>query len=57
MKIIRTLPFFYGTIERFILYGDHQGDVFATGGEVQLTQVGRRCSISYTSDVQFAPVV
>lgn len=38
VKIVRTLPFFYGTIRRFILYGDHNGDVFATGGEVELQQ-------------------
>ena len=41
VKIIRTNPFFYGTVRRFLLYGDHQGDVFATGGDVELAQVSK----------------
>ncbi|XP_065524143.1 structural maintenance of chromosomes flexible hinge domain-containing protein 1 isoform X1 [Lathamus discolor] len=36
VKTIKTLPIFYGTIEKFFLYGDHDGDIFATGGEVQI---------------------
>ena len=41
VKIIRTNPFFYGTVRRFLLYGDHQDDVFATGGDVELAQVSK----------------
>ncbi|XP_066848929.1 structural maintenance of chromosomes flexible hinge domain-containing protein 1 isoform X2 [Anser cygnoides] len=36
VKTIKTLPIFYGSIENFFLYGDHDGDIFATGGEVQI---------------------
>ncbi|XP_068251946.1 structural maintenance of chromosomes flexible hinge domain-containing protein 1 isoform X1 [Nyctibius grandis] len=36
VKTIKTLPILYGTIEKFFLYGDHDGDIFATGGEVQI---------------------
>ena len=28
-----------GTIQRFLLHGDHEGDVFATGGEMEIIQV------------------
>ncbi|KAM6086921.1 structural maintenance of chromosomes flexible hinge domain-containing protein 1 isoform 2-T2 [Chlamydotis macqueenii] len=36
VKTIKTLPIFYGSIEKFFLYGEHDGDIFATGGEVQI---------------------
>ncbi|XP_030337144.1 structural maintenance of chromosomes flexible hinge domain-containing protein 1 isoform X2 [Strigops habroptila] len=36
VKTVKTLPIFYGTIQKFFLYGDHDGDIFATGGEVQI---------------------
>ncbi|XP_067835802.1 structural maintenance of chromosomes flexible hinge domain-containing protein 1 isoform X2 [Heptranchias perlo] len=36
VKTIKTLPIIYGSIVRFLLYGDHEGDVFSTGGEVQI---------------------
>ncbi|XP_041489644.1 structural maintenance of chromosomes flexible hinge domain-containing protein 1-like [Microtus oregoni] len=36
VKTIKTLPLFYGSIVRFFLYGDHDGEVYATGGEVQI---------------------
>uniref|UniRef100_A0A493SXT1 Structural maintenance of chromosomes flexible hinge domain containing 1 n=1 Tax=Anas platyrhynchos platyrhynchos TaxID=8840 RepID=A0A493SXT1_ANAPP len=36
VKTTKTLPIFYGSIENFFLYGDHDGDIFATGGEVQI---------------------
>ncbi|KAK2546229.1 Smchd1 [Columba livia] len=36
VKTIKTLPLFYGSIEKFFLYGDHDGDIYATGGEVQI---------------------
>ena len=28
-----------GTVKRFLLFGDHDGDVFATGGEMEIVQV------------------
>ncbi|XP_071410839.1 structural maintenance of chromosomes flexible hinge domain-containing protein 1 isoform X2 [Pithys albifrons albifrons] len=36
VKSTKTHPIFYGSIEKFFLYGDHDGDIFATGGEVQI---------------------
>ncbi|ERE83551.1 structural maintenance of chromosomes flexible hinge domain-containing protein 1 [Cricetulus griseus] len=36
VKTVKTLPLFYGSIVRFFLYGDHDGEVYATGGEVQI---------------------
>lgn len=36
---MKTLPLFYGSIEKFFLYGDHDGEVYATGGEVQIAVV------------------
>lgn len=39
VKTVKTLPIFYGSIEKFFLYGDHDGDIFATGGEVQIALV------------------
>ncbi|KAL1770661.1 structural maintenance of chromosomes flexible hinge domain-containing protein 1 isoform X1 [Sigmodon hispidus] len=36
VKTIKTLPLFYGSIVKFFLYGDHDGEVYATGGEVQI---------------------
>lgn len=34
--------FFYGSINRFLLYGAHDADVFATGGVVELTLVSSK---------------
>uniref|UniRef100_A0A8D0GXS9 Structural maintenance of chromosomes flexible hinge domain containing 1 n=1 Tax=Sphenodon punctatus TaxID=8508 RepID=A0A8D0GXS9_SPHPU len=36
VKTIKTLPLFHGSIMTFFLYGDHDGDVYATGGEMQI---------------------
>jgi len=30
-----------GTVKRFLLFGDHDGDVFATGGEMEIVQVSK----------------
>lgn len=38
VKSQKTQPIFYGTVVRFLLYGDHKGNVFATGGEVEVIQ-------------------
>uniref|UniRef100_A0A803VUA2 Structural maintenance of chromosomes flexible hinge domain containing 1 n=1 Tax=Ficedula albicollis TaxID=59894 RepID=A0A803VUA2_FICAL len=39
VKSVKTHPILYGSIEKFYLYGDHDGDIFATGGEVQIALV------------------
>lgn len=36
VKTIKTAPLIYGSIVLFLLYGNHDGDVYATGGEVQV---------------------
>ncbi|XP_076146562.1 structural maintenance of chromosomes flexible hinge domain-containing protein 1 isoform X2 [Alosa pseudoharengus] len=36
VKSVKTQPVIFGTIKEFLLYGDHEGDVFATGGYVQI---------------------
>ncbi|KAJ7338716.1 hypothetical protein JRQ81_012618 [Phrynocephalus forsythii] len=36
VKTTKTLPIYHGTIRHFFLYGDHEGDVYATGGDVQI---------------------
>ena len=41
MRVIKTLPFTYGTVRRFLLFGEYDGDVYATGGEVEIQQEPR----------------
>ena len=41
-----------GTIKRFFLYGDYEGDVFATGGEIELQQEPR----SLYSEIKTVPL-
>ncbi|XP_072566865.1 structural maintenance of chromosomes flexible hinge domain-containing protein 1 isoform X1 [Paramormyrops kingsleyae] len=36
VKTVKTHPIIFGSIMQFLLYGDHEGDVYATGGHVQL---------------------
>ncbi|XP_068199781.1 structural maintenance of chromosomes flexible hinge domain-containing protein 1 isoform X2 [Antennarius striatus] len=36
VKSHKTHPHMYGTINRFLLYGNYRGDVFATAGQVEL---------------------
>ncbi|XP_060631107.2 structural maintenance of chromosomes flexible hinge domain-containing protein 1 [Anolis sagrei] len=36
VKSIKTAPIYHGSIQNFFLYGDHDGDVYAPGGFVQL---------------------
>jgi len=36
VRIARVLPVAYGVVERFLLYGDFDGDVYATGGDVEV---------------------
>ena len=39
VKSQRTQPIVYGSVVRFLLYGDHDGDVYATGGQVEVSLV------------------
>lgn len=41
VKSQKTQPILYGTVVRFLLHGDHEGNVFATGGEVEVALVRR----------------
>ncbi|XP_071341029.1 structural maintenance of chromosomes flexible hinge domain-containing protein 1 isoform X2 [Trachinotus anak] len=36
VKSLKTQPIHHGTVVRFLLYGDHEKDVFATGGLVEV---------------------
>ncbi|KAJ8277634.1 hypothetical protein GJAV_G00077880 [Gymnothorax javanicus] len=36
VKSMKTHPILFGTIVQFLLYGDHDGDVHSTGGQVQV---------------------
>ncbi|XP_042366251.1 structural maintenance of chromosomes flexible hinge domain-containing protein 1 [Plectropomus leopardus] len=36
VKTQKTQPIMYGSVVRFLLYGKHDGDIFATGGQVEL---------------------
>ncbi len=42
VKSQKTQPILYGKVVKFLLYGDHKGDVFATGGEVEVVLVRRK---------------
>lgn len=50
VKTIKTLPLFYGSIVKFFLYGDHDGEVYATGGEVQIAMVKSPNNPKYSSE-------
>ncbi|KAK3701990.1 hypothetical protein RRG08_017880 [Elysia crispata] len=38
VRILRTTPVLCGTIQAFYLYGEHEADVYATGGDIELLQ-------------------
>ena len=40
-----------GTVKRFLLFGDHDGDVFATGGEMEIVQVSEIVTIILLHDI------
>lgn len=44
VKSQKTVPIVYGRVGRFLLYGEHKGSVFATGGEVEVLLVRRESS-------------
>ena len=52
MRIARVLPVAYGVVERFLLYGDFDDDVFATGGDVEV----RLEPLSLYDDVKIFPL-
>uniref|UniRef100_A0A8C4HS78 Structural maintenance of chromosomes flexible hinge domain containing 1 n=1 Tax=Dicentrarchus labrax TaxID=13489 RepID=A0A8C4HS78_DICLA len=37
MRSQKTLPILYGTVVQFFLFGNYKGDVFATGGQVEVS--------------------
>lgn len=41
VKSQKTQPILYGTVIQFLLYGNYKGDVFATGGQVEVAMVRR----------------
>ncbi|GFR98432.1 structural maintenance of chromosomes flexible hinge domain-containing protein 1-like [Elysia marginata] len=41
VRILRTAPVLCGSIQAFYLYGEHEGDVCATGGDIELVQEPR----------------
>ena len=40
-----------GTVKKFLLFGDHDGDVFATGGEMEIVQVSEAFVYYMTASV------
>uniref|UniRef100_A0A7N8YG44 Structural maintenance of chromosomes flexible hinge domain containing 1 n=1 Tax=Mastacembelus armatus TaxID=205130 RepID=A0A7N8YG44_9TELE len=42
VKSQRTNPTLYGKVVRFLLYGNYKGDVFATGGQVEVALVRKK---------------
>ena len=53
MRITRVVPIAYGTIQRFLLYGDYDGDVYAMGGDVEVRLEPR----SLLDEVKIFPLV
>ncbi|KAL3892332.1 hypothetical protein ACJMK2_004548 [Sinanodonta woodiana] len=52
VRIMRTLPILHGTINRILLFGDYDGDVYATGGDLEITQEPR----SLYAEVKIVPL-
>ncbi|EDO36680.1 predicted protein [Nematostella vectensis] len=48
----RTVPVVCGTVKRFLLFGDHDEDVFATGGEMEIIQE----PVALYGDVKYLPL-
>ena len=53
MRITRVVPIAYGTIQRFMLYGDYDSDVYAMGGDVEVRLEPR----SLLDEVKIFPLV
>lgn len=39
VKSVKTQPILFGSVVQFLLYGDYEDDVYATGGHVQIALV------------------
>ncbi|KAJ8322368.1 hypothetical protein KUTeg_000839 [Tegillarca granosa] len=52
IRIARTMPVLLGTIKQFLLYGEHDGDVYATGGDIEIFQEPR----SLYDEVKIVPL-
>ncbi|XP_025090642.1 structural maintenance of chromosomes flexible hinge domain-containing protein 1-like isoform X1 [Pomacea canaliculata] len=52
VRILRTTPTLLGTIRCFLLYGDYSGDVYSTGGEIEISQE----PVSLYNDVRVVPL-
>lgn len=46
VKSHKTQPILYGTVIQFLLYGEYKGDVFATGGQVEIALVSMELMIN-----------
>ncbi|XP_014838435.1 PREDICTED: structural maintenance of chromosomes flexible hinge domain-containing protein 1-like isoform X3 [Poecilia mexicana] len=56
VKSQRTQPIYYGKVNTFFLYGDHEGNVFATGGEVEITRVPEALYDNYTRTIPISKI-
>ncbi|XP_023182317.1 structural maintenance of chromosomes flexible hinge domain-containing protein 1-like [Xiphophorus maculatus] len=56
VKSQKTQPIYYGKVNKFFLYGDHDGDVFATGGEVKITRVPEALYDNYTRIIPISKI-
>ncbi|XP_008394908.1 structural maintenance of chromosomes flexible hinge domain-containing protein 1-like [Poecilia reticulata] len=56
VKSKKTQPIYYGKVNKFFLYGDHEGDVFATGGEVEITRVPEALYDYYTRTIPISKI-
>uniref|UniRef100_A0A3B3UVK3 Structural maintenance of chromosomes flexible hinge domain containing 1 n=1 Tax=Poecilia latipinna TaxID=48699 RepID=A0A3B3UVK3_9TELE len=56
VKSQRTQPTYYGKVNKFFLYGDHEGNVFATGGEVEITRMPEGLYDNYTRTIPISKI-
>ncbi|KAM4688949.1 structural maintenance of chromosomes flexible hinge domain-containing protein 1 [Discoglossus pictus] len=42
VKSIKTVPIIYGSIVKFLLHGDHDGDIYATGGALRIEILNKK---------------
>ncbi|KAH9491932.1 Structural maintenance of chromosomes flexible hinge domain-containing protein 1 [Bulinus truncatus] len=52
IRILRTTPALYGTIQAFYLYGEYEGDIYAMGGDIEILQEPQ----SLYSERRFVPI-
>ncbi|KAK5600473.1 hypothetical protein CRENBAI_019729 [Crenichthys baileyi] len=53
VKTQKTVPVLYGTVNHFLLFGNHDGDVFATGGQVEII---REPAALYDNSTKIIPI-